>query len=252
MSLDEFVAAHDGKFLDFDGFYGFQCWDLAAFYVRDVIGCPSLPTGPLGGAKECYTVFLNPLPKFFDKIPKGGVPLKGDVVVWDGFQNNPYGHIAVCLTADATGFTSFDQNWPINAPAHKQAHSYNYVLGYLRPKGGAMIDPKFYANGELFKYSDDPTVYLKFTAESFAAETGSNFGAIKDIGPNPVPVLIKVRDELQTEINNQRGELADLNTKIAELQKKLSEAPVVPQNPQEAQAVSFLSSVINWLRGLFK
>lgn len=143
MTLNEFVAKWDGKFADYDNFYGFQCWDLAAFYVRDVVGCPSLPTGPSQGAKDCFLVFSQPLPKYFDKIPNvvsdpNCIPQAGDVVVWGPMSGNAYGHIGICTSANSNGFVSFDQNWPINSSAHNQNHNYNYVIGWLRPKGGDM------------------------------------------------------------------------------------------------------------------
>ena len=43
ITLKQFIALHDGKYLDFDHVYGAQCVDLVQFYLRDVLGLPPLP-----------------------------------------------------------------------------------------------------------------------------------------------------------------------------------------------------------------
>jgi len=144
MTLPQFHATYNQTYVDFDGEFGNQCWDLAAAYALQVIGCPGLPTGPNLAARECYQVFADPLPHYFDKIPPVAPPLPGDIVVW-GSAIGPDGHIAICLFNSPGGFTSFDQNWPIGSLAHDVAHNYNGVIGYLRPKGSiVMFDQQDY------------------------------------------------------------------------------------------------------------
>ena len=31
MTYQEFKSKYDGKYVDYDGYYGYQCWDLAQF-----------------------------------------------------------------------------------------------------------------------------------------------------------------------------------------------------------------------------
>lgn len=137
ITLDQFVNEFNNTYVDWDGWYGNQCWDLAAAYVAMVIGCPSLPTGPNLAARECFEVFAEPLPEFFIRIGNtpdpSNIPQAGDVIIW-GSTLGPDGHIAICLSANANGFVSLDQNWPIGSLAHKVQHNYNSVIGWLRPK----------------------------------------------------------------------------------------------------------------------
>jgi hypothetical protein len=106
-----------------------QCVDLWRVYNQKVVGGPFM----YGNAVDFWT---NYPVDFYDKIPNTpeGVPQLGDVIIW-GTRYGKYGHIAVCTDiADVKGFTSFDQNDPINEACHFQPHSYTGVLGWLRPK----------------------------------------------------------------------------------------------------------------------
>jgi hypothetical protein len=106
-----------------------QCVDLWRAYNKKVIGGPFM----LGNAVDFWTIY--PV-DFYDKIPNTptAVPRLGDVIIW-GTTYGKYGHIAICTDiADTKGFTSFDQNDPLNSSCHYQPHKYTGVLGWLRPK----------------------------------------------------------------------------------------------------------------------
>ena len=128
MTYSEFVKKYNGLGIDFDGYYGFQCMDLAHQYAVEVIG-KDIPSAP--GAKDVWSKTVTG----YEKIPNTptGVPQQGDIVIW-GSDAGPYGHIAVFDHGDVNGFVSFDQNWPVNSLSHLQNHSYKGVLGWLRPK----------------------------------------------------------------------------------------------------------------------
>lgn len=139
--VDQFVNKWNGKGIDFDGAYSFQCWDLAAQYSHDVVGLQGgpwqvMPTGPNGGAIEVFTVFQNPLSQYYTKIANSpdpnNVPQKGDIVIWNW---GTYGHIAVCLGATSTSMTVFEQNSPLGSVSHvTNGKSYGGCVGWLRPK----------------------------------------------------------------------------------------------------------------------
>jgi hypothetical protein len=106
-----------------------QCVDLFRVYNRKVIGGNDM-------AGNAVDYFTNYPVVYYDKIPNTptGVPQLGDVIVW-GTTYGTYGHISVCTDiADTKGFTSFDQNDPLKSKCHFQPHTYNGVLGWLRPK----------------------------------------------------------------------------------------------------------------------
>lgn len=141
MTLNQFVAKYNRKQVDVDRAFGPQCWDLVAAYSRELVGTPignPLPTRPggNGSARDVYEKFIDPLPKYYRRYAyrPGGVPQAGDVAVFSGFLPGSYGHghVSIVLSANAKSFVSFDQNWGGNY-AHKVAHNYGYVLGFLRP-----------------------------------------------------------------------------------------------------------------------
>lgn len=135
LTFDQFIAKYDGKYIDFDGKYGYQCVDLMRQYLKEVLGMSAYTAvPPVTGAKDIYSKAND---KYFDKIPNGKLnfPLRGDIVVW-----HPYlgvigwaGHVAVNITGAQMNLISFDQNFKITA-CHRQLHDYKGVTGWLRPR----------------------------------------------------------------------------------------------------------------------
>jgi len=147
MTHTEFVKKNLGKSLDFDNSYGNQCVDLFRFYVRDVLGYPQ----PLSvvGAKDFYANYDKDLSlkNCYQKIlnTPEGVPQEGDVMIWDKWTGNPYGHIAILLNGSLNEFESLDQNWSNIKKVQKIKHNYlnPKVQGWFRPnKNMNFIDLK--------------------------------------------------------------------------------------------------------------
>jgi hypothetical protein len=110
--------------------------DLYQQYNKEVVGAPRVSAG-----KAAWVWTENRYPKeHYTKIGRtaSNRPRKGDVVVWNTAVNNGPGHIAVCQSAGADSFKSFDQNWkePVDGAGvcKLQNHTYKHVLGWLRPK----------------------------------------------------------------------------------------------------------------------
>lgn len=136
MNVDQFVAKYNNTHIDEDGYYGAQCWDVVARYAREVVGCPSFPTGS-GGAEGLYRLFQNPIPQYFDRIANNPnqIPQKGDVIVWGASFSPPYGHTALVISANTAGTTNLEQNG--NNPggnAYIKTRNWVGVSGWLRPK----------------------------------------------------------------------------------------------------------------------
>ncbi len=128
ISFDDFISKWNGKGVDTDGYYGFQCMDLAHAYCQECIGkdFPGQPT-----AKDVWNINIDG----YDKIANSptAVPSKGDIVIW-GTGIGTSGHISVFIAGDTNIFTSFDQNWPLGSYCHIQNHNYTGVLGWFHPK----------------------------------------------------------------------------------------------------------------------
>ena len=131
MTFDAFITKYSNKYVDFDGYFGYQCMDLYRQYVKEVL--QALQSPPVTGAKDVWTTYRKDV---FDRISNGpsNFPEKGDIVIWNKPAGNGYGHIAIAFKADAMKFTSFDQNWGPNLKCHLQPHNYTNVLGWLRKK----------------------------------------------------------------------------------------------------------------------
>ena len=138
--FDKYFDERIGVGLDYDGVYNVQCFDLANDYSVNLIGGKAF----IGmGAYEIYTNFANqPGKELYERIPNTPefVPIKGDIMVW-GTGIGQWGHVAICTgEGDTTWFNSYDQNWNYaNAPVTLVKHSYNSVLGVLRPKDQTKI-----------------------------------------------------------------------------------------------------------------
>jgi hypothetical protein len=128
ISFDDFTNQWNGKGCDVDGYYGFQCYDLAHRYAIDCVG-KDIPSR--ASAKDLWDCDIDG----YDKIANTpeGVPSKGDIVIW-GTAVGPWGHVAIFSSGDSFSFTSFDQNWPVGTLCHFQQHNYTGVLGWFHPK----------------------------------------------------------------------------------------------------------------------
>ena len=131
MSFDDFIWQNYGAYLDFDGYAGPQCVDLYRYYLRDVLSVPQTP--PVKGANQ---IFDNAPAATFLKIVNtpNGVPIKGDIMIWNTNAGGGYGHVGIVRTANVNSFTSFDQNWPTGSVCKKVLHNYNNVRGWLRKR----------------------------------------------------------------------------------------------------------------------
>lgn len=87
MTYNEFKKKYNGKYTDFDGAYGCQCWDLAQRYFTEVL---KLPSSILSGSGLVSNMLKEPkksvMLKYFDVVKTAK---QGDVAIWE------YGHIAI-------------------------------------------------------------------------------------------------------------------------------------------------------------
>lgn len=129
MNFDDFYNRNNGKFLDFDGWYGAQCVDLVQFWSQ-ALGGPRFT----GDAKD----IAGQTHGFYTWIANSptAVPQKGDIVVWDGGYNGGPGHVAIATGWGSTSiFEVFEQNNPTGSNAHLGRHNYNHVAGWLHKEG---------------------------------------------------------------------------------------------------------------------
>lgn len=104
MTYQEFRDKYNGKWLDWDGAYGCQCWDLGQIYFTECLGLPSWVLSGCGLVSNMlYPPKRNDLDLYFDEISTNNM-IPGDVCIWE------YGHIAIYDHWDNSGVYFFSQN----------------------------------------------------------------------------------------------------------------------------------------------
>lgn len=130
MTLTEFISKYNGTKVG-DG----QCVALIKQYETDVLG---LTPVPVGNAHQYFDDFENQpfLYNNFEKISyQNNLPIEGDIVVWNTNVGSGAGHVAIAVNnINEETFNSFDQNWNSPLLCSLETHSYNNVVGWLRPK----------------------------------------------------------------------------------------------------------------------
>lgn len=139
MSVDSFVSTYLHRYVDVDGYYGAQCWDLWERYSRDVVGVSNISTqysahpGYAIGIWDGYS--RNGAAPHFDQISASSKPVKGDVAIWKwGAYNHESSHIAIVMEDRGADVLVFEQNgYPLKSSEIQQTTK-SGLAGYLRPK----------------------------------------------------------------------------------------------------------------------
>jgi len=131
VTLDQFIAAHNGQRLDFDGKFGAQCVDLIDYYCRDVLGIPIIWANAIDwwGGDASFEGWTRNV--WGDRNSK---PPRGSIIVWGPNARagtGIYGHIAIGVDpGEGLSFGSFDQNYPTGSACHVQRHTFDGVIGW--------------------------------------------------------------------------------------------------------------------------
>jgi CHAP domain len=131
--LNAFVARWNGKRIRSAGGLGGQCVDLVEQYAAELFTFRPLPGNAVdlfGKNTDEWTWTRN------NPADPSQLPPHGAVMVWhgdSGIGTGGLGHTAVVLASDHSGFTSFDQNWPVGANAHEVRHTYEGITGWGVP-----------------------------------------------------------------------------------------------------------------------
>lgn len=236
--------------------------DLYRFYCQDVLNIPQSPS--VAGAKDVWDSYLK---DYFSRIENtpDGIPQNGDIVIW-GTKVGKWGHIAIFIDGDAKKFNSFDQNYPVGTPCHIQSHTYNGVLGWLRPtpvptkpdwirgflnEKGIDIANEGEARaklGEVFEKAgqfDEATRKLRRTEDKLAEANGE----IARLNTENGHLIGQVKDSAEADTQAKMA-IADRDATIYRLQKKLAdlEGQVTPQPLSQNWVVGFLSWLLQLVR----
>lgn len=114
MTYNEFKNKYNGKYLDYDGSYGNQCWDLAQFYFTECLGLPDTILSGCGYVKNMLEPpKIDLMLQYFDEVNRCTMQ-PGDVAIW---SYEPGGHIAIFDNYDGRAWY-FSQNYPEGTNCH--------------------------------------------------------------------------------------------------------------------------------------
>ena len=127
MTYQEFKNKYNGKYIDYDGAYGCQCWDLGQYYFTEVLNVPDSVLSGCGwvGNMILWDWKYDLLMQYFDEVPTTAM-LQGDVCIWANPNNEKNCHIAIFdyYNPDDNNCYYFSQNpnpcqvMPVNMNGH--------------------------------------------------------------------------------------------------------------------------------------
>lgn len=133
--VDAFVTKHSGRYVDYDGRYGYQCVDLFNFFNRDVVGAGFI------GVNYAWQLYSAAPTSKYEKLPASAAPRKGDVAIWASSLPNSGGggHVAIVLSAPSSSTISvFEQRVRLSNGTYSasivRTETKAHLIGYLRPK----------------------------------------------------------------------------------------------------------------------
>jgi hypothetical protein len=145
------VQAVQGQYINMDGAYGAQCWDLHAHFA-DWFGLPRVNTGYrgrwVGWAGNMYDAYPQTpaIESAYERVPASQPAEPGDQAIWsDSYWYYPATHVAVvvkdgpqllCMSQNSTPSVAGNP-YPgqSTGPTTLQHLPKGGLLGYLRPRG---------------------------------------------------------------------------------------------------------------------
>lgn len=134
ISAQAFYLERINKGVDVDGAYGFQCWDLFAYFCK-LAAYPIIRCTQSGYAKDIANQKKsNGMLTNFIEVSVGSMQ-DGDWVIWGVSPATPYSHIAMFRKSNGNGTGVFlGQNQGGKQVASQINLPYAGILGVFRPK----------------------------------------------------------------------------------------------------------------------
>lgn len=175
---EQWFAGAVGRATNPDGVAGYQCVDTFHDYGMAIFGKTWQETSGWGNAED---LFWGPSTEYWIKIqndPNNAnlIPQRGDVIIWGGTPDwgvNPFGHIAVVLSATTTSVTVIQQDGFLQCPMFVGTLGYDNpgtgtVTGWLRPNFDepAPVPPKPNVVPANHRFAGDAAVNLRAEPKS--------------------------------------------------------------------------------------
>lgn len=111
MTYQEFKDKYNEKYIDYDGAFGCQCWDLIQYYNVEVLNVPDSVFSGCGwvGNMLLWDWKYDELMEYFDEVDVHAMQ-EGDVCIWADPKNEQNCHVAVYDHYDGSNCWYFSQN----------------------------------------------------------------------------------------------------------------------------------------------
>ncbi len=146
-AIDRWFQGAEGRHMNPDNSYGYQCVDVADDYAIAIFGSWVDTVRP-GNGKD---VFHNANPTYFHKVANdfnnpNQVPPRGAIINWGASRAVPEGHVAVVESSDLHGVNVIQQDGYLQYPARRVRLPYILpngapVIGWLIPKLAPVARP---------------------------------------------------------------------------------------------------------------
>jgi len=129
------INANNGKYHDFDGYYGAQCVDLYNFYMTGFVGGRA-STGT--GVNYAQDLWNNHDTGSLVQVARNQTPQMGDIAIWSNGMNGMGGHVAIIAQDNGNGtIRVLNANATSAGPNGSTVMSNlskGSLMGYLRPR----------------------------------------------------------------------------------------------------------------------
>lgn len=122
-----------GKKFDIDGYYGAQCWDGYAYYMKK-LGYAYANCITSGYVKDIWNNRANN--GMLDSCEIVSVMQQGDIAVFGETSESPFSHIAIFMkdNGNETGIFLGQNQGGLEGAFNEKSLSYSGILGAYRPK----------------------------------------------------------------------------------------------------------------------
>lgn len=214
MTYQDFVDKYLGQTKGYptDDYYKGQCLSIVKLYIKECFGIDPPPSGT-NSAYGYWSNFPDPLGTKFTKILnyKDTVPEAGWIAIWQPWDNNPYGHIAIVAEGSTTGtLKNYAQNWTSKV-FQLESNRYTNVVGFLKPiktLEDTMTQDEQRALETLKRYKEEAN------HGNLEGAANSAIGAAKDM-----PNVVKELDALKTSHISLEARVVELEANLEESQK---------------------------------
>lgn len=206
LTLQQFIDKYNGKSVDFDGYYGYQCVDFFNFYNAEVVGAPRLGTPVTNGARDLFEVDSSSRRAYYDVVSASASLLAGDVLVYGephgraivGGKQIFFGHVAIYIGDNQV----INQNGRRGEVVSIDTVITKGLLGVLRPRSFET----HLAPSDVPEQNQNKNKHIIASGDTFwGLEEINNWehGTLQNLNPELNPLTLQIGSEINVPATEQ-------------------------------------------------